>query len=219
MSVKGILSLPLVYRTGAAAVGAARMRAAYAREYIRARPGQRVLDLGCGPGDMVEYLPECDYEGYDLSAEYIRAARHRFGNRGRFAVADIRELRQRSWTQPFDLVLATGVVHHLDDDSARDLFRVAGAALRPSGRLVTLDGCFRPGQSAVARFLLRRDRGKFVRDEAGYVALAGCCFARVESHIREDLALVPYTYAIIESSSPKEERAPAEAARPIPRST
>jgi len=89
------------------------------------------------------------------------------------------------------------VVHHLDDAGAARLFQFAQRALRPGGRLITLDGCYVPGQSAVARWLLDHDRGKFVRDAAAYRQLASGEFSRVETHLRPDLLRIPYTHLII----------------------
>ena len=98
----------------------------------------------------------------------------------------------------FDLVLATGVLHHLTDAEAVDLFRVAHAALKPGGRLVTLDGCFSPGQSFVARQMLKNDRGQYVRDEAGYLALARQVFVEVTPTVTTDLLRIPYTHLVME---------------------
>ena len=64
--------------------------------------------------------------------------------------------------------------------------------------LVTLDGCYRDGQSPFARLLLRRDRGRRVRDREGYVQLAEGLFGSVEAHLREDLLNVPYTHLILQ---------------------
>jgi SAM-dependent methyltransferase len=39
----------------------------------------------------------------------------------------------------YDIVMAFGVLHHLDDAEGRELFRGARRALKPGGRFVTLD--------------------------------------------------------------------------------
>jgi SAM-dependent methyltransferase len=155
------------------------------------------LDLGCGPGQILEDLPAVDYLGVDSSAKYIRAARARYGERARFLESSIRDAVLDS-PGSYDLVMATGVLHHLDDEEGLALFRLARQALRPDGRLVTLDGCFQQGQSTVAAWLLRMDRGKFVRTRDEYIGLASRVFPHVEAQVRHDLLRVPYTHIIME---------------------
>jgi SAM-dependent methyltransferase len=194
--VRSALAVPFFYRAFGRFIGG-NARSLYVESYVRVRPGDRVLDIGCGPGDILSHLPPVDYVGLDSSEEYIQAARKRFGDRGRFLHTPV---RTASIDMPasFDLVLATGVLHHLDDSEALDLFRLARQALKPEGRLVTLDGCYLPGQSRVAKLLLRLDRGKFVRTQEGYTTLASQIFRRVEASIRHDLLRLPYTHIILE---------------------
>ena len=195
--IKDILSLARAYSSFARLVGAERARRLYVQRYIRPRAGDRVLDIGCGPADIIEALPAVDYHGFDLSADYIASARKRFGSKGQFHVEAVNaELVKRY--AGFDLVIATGVVHHLTDQEAVDLFRVAYAALKPGGRLVTLDGCFEARQSFFARTMLRNDRGKYVRDEQAYVALARQVFSDITPIMTTDLLRIPYTHLIME---------------------
>ena len=195
--MRGLLAHPRLYSLFRRLVGRDTARTVYAREHLRVEPGQRVLDIGCGPGDILAYLPAVHYEGYDISPEYIARARERFGERAAFhcrAVDDSLPVPAGG----FDVVIAHGLLHHLDDDEARSLFRVARRALRPGGRMVTFDGCFSDDQSAAARLFLRLDRGKHVRTRQAYEALARAEFARVESFVRHDLIRIPYTHLIME---------------------
>ena len=93
------------------------------------------------------------------------------------------------------------MLHHLDDETAAKLFTLARLALQPNGRLITFDGCYSPGQSRVAHWLLGRDRGKFVRTRAQYERLASACFSKVECHLRHDLLRIPYTHLIMRCSN------------------
>ena len=63
---------------------------------------------------------------------------------------------------------------------------------------MSLDGCFADGQSRFARWMLRRDRGQFVRELPGYLRLAEAVFPTVTPAVRHDLLRIPYTVAILE---------------------
>ncbi len=165
-------------------------------EYVQPRAGARILEIGCGPGTILGYLPDCDYEGFDISPRYIEMARKRFPHArffcervSRFSLVDHHR---------FDTVLALGVVHHLDEQEATQLFQIAYDALNTGGKLVTVDGVFADDQSTAARWLLARDRGEYVRSETEYVKIASQVFGRVRTTVRHDLLRIPYTHLIME---------------------
>jgi SAM-dependent methyltransferase len=170
-------------------------------QYVRPSAGEKILDIGCGPADILEHMSNVQYTGLDISLEYINAAKRRFGSQGRFWCHDVGLANLHHERGTFDLALATGVIHHLDDARARDLFALARLALRPGGRLFTLDGCYVNTQSRLARWFLRRDRGKFVRSQPEYERLAKIEFSKIESHVRHDLFRAPYTLLILRCSN------------------
>jgi SAM-dependent methyltransferase len=196
--VRAILAAPRILQLFKWLVGGRSGLSAFVNEYVRPRPGDNLLDIGCGIGDVVEHLPEVNYTGFDTSAEYILSARQRYGNRGRFFCerVDVAHCEEGA----YDLVLSIGVLHHLDDPEALNLFRLAAHALKPGGRLITLDGCFTPDQSRLARFIISRDRGQNVRTEEGYRRLATqiCSLRLLAVHIRHNLLRTPYTHIILE---------------------
>ena len=198
--MRQILAIPAVYKLFARMVGAHRERLAFVREYVRPKPGDRILDIGCGPADIVEYLPnDVEYTGFDNNPAYIDFARGRYGERARFEcqrVSEAKDLAERPHS--FDIVLAIGILHHLDRDEAIAMFRIASQQLKRGGRLVTLDGCYVEGQSRIARHLLSRDRGEFVRTAGEYLALAKAVFDDVTASIRHDLLHIPYTHVALE---------------------
>ena len=77
------------------------------------------------------------------------------------------------------------------------LFQIARDTMKPGGKLVTLDGVWTDDQSQVVKYLLSRDRGRFVRSEAGYRELASKVFSNIESSVRHDLLRIPYTLLIL----------------------
>jgi SAM-dependent methyltransferase len=161
----------------------------------------RVLDLGCGPGELVPYLGGTEYIGVDLSGDYIARARELFPGSPEFRVGDAtappNDLGQ------FDLVVAFGVVHHIDDRGAARMARAAAAALRPGGRYLTVDPTYQNGQSPIARAIISRDRGQHVREPEGYYALVEPVFDRVEQFVRHDLLRLPYSHCILSCSGPR----------------
>lgn len=94
-------------------------------------PSPRILDAGCGTGyNLVEFGPLGEAEGVDVSAEAVEFCRRR--GLGRVQRAPLEQLPFPDGC--FDLILATDVIEHLDDDrrALGELRRVAAAG----GRLV-----------------------------------------------------------------------------------
>lgn len=178
-------------------VGAKRARRILVEEYIQLKPHDRVLDIGCGPAELLEFLPSnVEYHGYDLSNEYIAQAKQKYKNRGRFFCADITKLDPLN-LEKFDCAIATGLLHHLDDNEVIALLKIVEEILNPGGRLITLDNCYTPNQSKAAKYIISRDRGKNVRTEEGYRSLIEKVFPHIKIDVREDLLRVPYTHIII----------------------
>jgi SAM-dependent methyltransferase len=195
------LSLPDGYRLFQWMVARNFSRNTYLTEYVKPFPGEKILDLGCGPADILNYLPAVNYMGLDISPEYISSAQKRFGSKGRFCCGDVGLTTIEEEQGTFDLVLATGVIHHLNDAEAGKLFELARRALRPTGRMVTFDGCYVPQQSRIAHWMLANDRGKFVRNREDYLRLASTHFTKIEPNIRHDLLRIPYTHLIMRCSN------------------
>lgn len=196
--IRSILSIPTIYDLFGWIIGGPDGRRAFTKAYLSVQQGDRILDIGCGPGAMFPYLPNVEYVGFDASEDYIRAAQEQYGDRATFYC---KQVSAETLTQPgyFDLVLAIGVLHHLSDLEALQLCHLAQTALKPGGRFVTLDGCYVSGQSAIARYLLASDRGQNVRDREGYTKIVSQVFSKdVVVNIRHDLLRIPYTHIILE---------------------
>jgi SAM-dependent methyltransferase len=197
--IRKILDQPWIYSFMRYVTLPGSNRDLFAREYVRAKPGDRILDLGCGPADILISLHDVDYVGIDQEPRYIELARRRFGARGTFHCghADTRFLAELDLGK-FDVVFAHGLIHHLDDEQAHEFFETARGALRPGGRVVTADGVFEPRQSRLTRFLLEGDRGNFVRTRPQYEEIARSTFANVETEIRRDVFRLPYSLILLQ---------------------
>lgn len=99
---------------------------------LAARAGRRVLDIGCGTGNILRLAKPAFREcwGLDLSGSLLRELARRVGDL-RLQRADAGRLPYRSGS--FDLVSCYGVLHHILD--ARGTLAEAHRVLRPGGAL------------------------------------------------------------------------------------
>jgi cyclopropane fatty-acyl-phospholipid synthase-like methyltransferase len=194
--LRRVLAIPAAYQLWWNVVGGPALAKVLVNDYIQPNAGARILEIGCGPGTIFGYLPQSDYLGFDLSPEYIDLARRRFP-KARFVCERVSQFSLAN-EHNFDVVLALGIVHHLEDAEARQLFQIAYDALKPGGKLVTQDGVWTDDQSPAARWLLARDRGEHIRNERGYLGIASQVFSDINPSIRHDLLRIPYTHLILE---------------------
>jgi SAM-dependent methyltransferase len=195
------LASPFVYETFHHLIGARRWLKRFARDVIRARRGDRVLDIGCGPGALRRYLPDTTYIGFDRNEAYIRHAQRTFGDAGDFICDDVANFAEHALA-PVDIAVAIGFLHHLDDRLARDLLHEIANMLRPGGRFISVDPCQHPDQTGIQRFAVRHDRGMHVRAFSAYPELCGSAFAEPRATFHSGYLPFPQSVCIVEAIRP-----------------
>lgn len=101
-------------------------------ELLAARPGERILDLGCGTGHLTQRIADAGAEvvGVDSSPDMIGQARQNFPKLT-FLLEDATELTLQG---EFDAIFSNAALHWMLE--AATVAERMAAALKPGGRLV-----------------------------------------------------------------------------------
>jgi SAM-dependent methyltransferase len=192
------LKMPFLYNLFQGVVGGNALRRRILLNHARARPGDKVIDIGCGPARALQNLPDVDYLGLDINPDYIGFAKRTYGDKGTFVVGDTRSLRDDSRFKDADIVIAVSVLHHLDDEEAADCIRFAHDALKTGGRLICHDACWIPNQGAFSKYIMSHDRGRDIRTEPQYRQLAARVFRNVKTWVDTKPLRIPYVTVVLE---------------------
>jgi SAM-dependent methyltransferase len=167
------------------------------------KPGDAVLDVGCGPAYYFDRLPQpITYHGFDPDAGYIQWARDRWGGRAEFHLG-VFDADAADGLPEFDAVLLLGLLHHLSDDESSRLLELSTRVLAPGGRVVSVDTCFEPTQGRLSRWMSENDRGEYVREPEGFRALAEASFANVSGELINADIRIPGSYWLMRMSTPR----------------
>ncbi len=135
------------------------METSPAMRWLDAKPGERILDIGCGDGTYDYRINRrgAQVVGFDIARYKLRTAVKHHARGGTIyldANAEKMPIRSRSC----DAVVSFCVFEHLENDSA--VFTEAHRILRDGGRLLlTLDSMSNPEVSSVHRDRLKVEHG------------------------------------------------------------
>jgi trans-aconitate methyltransferase len=101
-------------------------------QLLEPQRGERILDLGCGTGQLTSEIAQCGahVSGLDYSADMLADARKNFPELA-FILGDAANF---NFPEPFDAVFSNAVLHWVKD--AEGAVASIARALRPGGRFV-----------------------------------------------------------------------------------
>lgn len=195
-----MLRIPALYGAVQHLLGSNTSRQNFVDNHIRPSDGVRVLDIGCGTGELADYLPNVEFVGFDPNPSYIESANEAGRPHATFHCLGIDEAMDADFGT-FDIAVAKGVLHHLTDTQADRVGELAARVLHDGGRFVSVDPCFVDGQRWVAKELVRRDRGANVRKVNEYGLLFDEYFTNVTVEHHDDFLRLPYDHAVVHASN------------------
>ena len=204
--LRHVLAKPIVHDLFQHLVGAYAWRRKFIAHFVSPiiKAGDKVIDIGCGTGELLRYLPaNISYYGFDRNPDYIEAARKHFS--GRNAIFECKSVDHDMGSQypKFDIALAIGLMHHLDDSEATMMLHSARNILSANGSLFLLDPTFTPEQSKLSRFIVSKDRGQNIRTPEGCIKLCAEVFPEVQCSVDMQPLWIPYAGVVIRCSAEK----------------
>ena len=176
-------------------------------ESLALRPGDRILDVGCGNGVFWRVIagalpPTCSLQLTDVSPGMIRSATASLADVSidvQYSVMNAESLEFE--TDSFDVVLASHMLYHVADRQAA--IAEARRVLIPTGRMIAATngvGHMQQLDALARRFLSRFDP---VSEVSRFSLDTGCeqlalHFETVERHVYDDGLIVPHPEAVFD---------------------
>jgi ubiquinone/menaquinone biosynthesis C-methylase UbiE len=113
-------------------------------EQAAPEPGHRVLEIGCGTGNLVVMAaglyPDAEVTGLDPDPKALARARRKAARRGRAVRLDQGFAERLPYPdESFDRILSSFMFHHLEPDAKAATLREARRVLSPGGSFHLLD--------------------------------------------------------------------------------
>ncbi len=190
-SIATLLRVPFMYRLSQLLFGARSIKKYIFKNYWTSHPGMKILDVGCGPAQDRDLLGNDVYwTGLETSEQYVRSVTNSLRLNDAIFQGDVSTLLDLK-IRNFDVVLLSGVLHHLSDELAKALLSDCTKVLVPNGRIFTIDPVRVPGASILEKYLIDSDRGKFVRSNEEYDRLIPHTFSQKSVEIVKNVGLLP----------------------------
>lgn len=113
-----------------------------ALKYGNPSKGDRVLDIGCGRGELIYYCVKrgANVLGIDYSRDAVDIAKETIGrlpeNLRQLAAAEVGDPVTYDFKERYDIVFMVEVAEHMYDWQLKEIFQKVQGILKPEGRLI-----------------------------------------------------------------------------------
>ena len=190
--IYNFINSPLVYRIIQYIMSGTSFRNSIIKKNIK-KSNLKILDIGCGPAQILEQIPRCDYYGYDIDQRSIQYAKKKYRKKNyhfyckKFNETEIKKLPK------FDFVIFFGILHHLSNKEADKMLTLCKRTMKKNSKLLTEDPILLEKQNIIAKFLIEKDRGINVRQKKEYINLLKKHFKKIKNKVTHQF-FIPYTW-------------------------
>ena len=98
----------------------------------------KILDIGCGPAEIIQYIPSCEYYGYDIDKRAIEYAKKKYSKKiVIFSVKIWKKKEIKKKLPQFDFVILFGILHHLNNVQAKEILFLCKKKMKKNSKLLT----------------------------------------------------------------------------------
>ena len=190
--IYNFINNPLIYKIIQYVMSGTSFRNSIIKKNIR-KSNLKILDIGCGPAQILEHIPQCDYYGYDIDQRSIQYAKKKYRQKNyhfyckKFDKTEIKKLPK------FDFIIFFGILHHLSNKEADKMLALCKRIMKKNSKLLTEDPILIEKQNVIAKFLIEKDRGTNVRQKKEYINLLKKHFKKIKNKVTHQF-FIPYTW-------------------------
>ena len=190
--IYNLINNPLIYKIIQSVMSGTSFRNSIIKKNIT-KSNLKILDIGCGPAQIIEHLPQCDYYGYDIDQRSIQYAKKKYYQKNfhfyckKFNKTELKKLPK------FDFIIFFGILHHLSNKEVYEILKLCKKIMKKNSKLLTEDPIFLENQNLIAKFLIKKDRGLNVRKKPEYLALLKNHFKKIKNKVTHQY-FIPYTW-------------------------
>ena len=190
--IYNFINNPLIYKIIQGVMSGTSFRNSIIKKNIT-KSNLKILDIGCGPAQIIEHLPQCDYYGYDIDQRSIQYAKKKYYQKNfhfyckKFNKTELKKLPK------FDFIIFFGILHHLSNKEVYEILKLCKKIMKKNSKLLTEDPIFLENQNPIAKFLIKKDRGLNVRKKREYLALLKNHFKKIKNKVTHQY-FIPYTW-------------------------
>ncbi|MDZ7832248.1 MAG: class I SAM-dependent methyltransferase [Desulfobacterales bacterium] len=144
------------------------------QQAINPMKGHRLLDAACGTGILKPCCSPAWYVGIDIDTKRVIEARNQYKTVD-FTSSDAAKLAFKE--NSFDMILASGLFHHVNDQTAYNILAEFNRVLSADGKIIVIEAIWPQHWYNIFGALGRKlDQGNFVRYSWEYESLFKQCF-------------------------------------------